>query len=452
MTGHDGGAGGPARGQAVSRRAVAKGLAAAAALTIVPRRVLGRGQQAPRDTLAIAAVGAGGRAVDDLKGCEHERIVALADVDWRRAKGSFQRYPDAKPYRDWREMLDRERGIDAVLIATPDHSHAVIAMEAMRRGLHVYCEKPLTRTIHEARTLAKTAKETGVVTQMGNQGHAGEGTRQIREWIEAGAIGKVREIHYWTNRPIWPQALERPTEAHHVPEWIDWDVFLGPASHRPYHPAYHPFAWRGWWDFGTGALGDIACHSMDAAFWIYDLRDPDRLVAETTTPFAETAPAASRVEYHFPARGDRPELDVVWRDGNLKPPRPRWLAADEDLPQPSGQLFLGESGALAAGIYGEEPRLYPRKLDLEVKTDPPEESYPRTDGVYKEWTEACKGNGKTGSSFAEHSGPLTEMVLLGNLAVRTGVALEWDASKGRVTNHDPANELLHAEYRKGWKL
>jgi predicted dehydrogenase len=437
----------------LSRRTLTKGLAAAAAAaTIVPSRVLGRRAPAPSDTLAIAAVGAGGRGADDLKGCEHERIVALCDVDWKRAKTSFQRYPDAKPYKDFRQMLDREKGIDAVLVATPDHTHAVIAMEAMRRGLHVYCEKPLTRTIHEARTLAKAAREAGVVTQMGNQGHAAVGTRQIREWIEAGAIGKVREIHYWTNRPIWPQALERPSETHHVPEWLDWDLFLGPAPQRPYHPAYHPFAWRGWWDFGTGALGDIACHSMDAGFWIFDLRDPDRIVAETTTPFAETAPAASRVEYHFPARGQRPELTVVWRDGNLRPPRPRWLAPNEDLPQPSGQLFVGESGALAAGIYGEEPRLYPRKLHDEIAADPPAETYARTEGIHKEWTEACKGNGTTGSSFPDHSGPLTEMVLLGNLAVRTGMALEWDPAKGRVTNHEPANELLNAEYRKGWSL
>jgi predicted dehydrogenase len=442
MTGQDG----------LSRRALTKSLAAAAAVTIVPRRVLGRGEQAPSDTLAIAAVGAGGRAVDDLKGLEHERIVALCDVDWKRAKPSFLRYPDAKQYKDFREMLDREQGIDAVLVATPDHTHAVIAMEAIRRGLPVYCEKPLTRTIHEARTLAKAAKAAGVVTQMGNQGHAAVGTRQIREWLEAGVIGKVGEIHYWTNRPIWPQALDRPSEAHHAPEWLDWELFLGPAPFRPYHPAYHPFNWRGWWDFGTGALGDIACHSMDAAFWTYDLRDPARLVAETTTPFAETAPASSRIEYRFPARGKRPELLVVWRDGNLKPPRPRWLEADEDLPQPSGQLFLGDRGALVAGIYGEEPRLYPRKLHDEVKADPPQETYPRTDGVYKEFTEACKGNGSTGSSFPDHSGPLTEMVLLGNLAVRTGVALEWDAEQGRVTNHEPANQYLDAEYRKGWKL
>jgi predicted dehydrogenase len=442
MTGHDG----------LSRRALTKSLAATAALTIVPRRVLGRGVKAPSDTLAIAAIGAGGRAIDDLKELEHERIVALCDVDWKRAKPSFLRYADAKPYQDFRQMLDREKGIDAVLVATPDHLHAVMAMEAIRRGLPVYCEKPLTRTIHEARTLAKAARDAGVVTQMGNQGHAGKGTRQIREWLEAGVIGKVSEVHYWTNRPIWPQAIERPSEAHHAPEWLDWELFLGPAPFRPYHPAYHPFAWRGWWDFGTGALGDIACHAMDAAFWTYDLRDPDRLVAETTTLFKETAPASSRIEYHFPARGKRPELLVVWRDGNLKPPRPRWLTAAEELPQPSGQLFLGERGALVAGIYGEDPRLYPRQLHDEVMADPPAEQFPRTDGAHQEWTEACKGNGATGSSFPDHSGPLTEMVLLGNLAVRTGVPLEWDAAKGRVTNHEAANEYLHAEYRKGWTL
>lgn len=438
----------------VSRRRFAQGLAAATAgVTIVPRHVLGGASvQAPSDTLTIAGVGVGGRGASDLEACEHERIVALCDVDWKRGKESFLRYPEARRYKDFRVMLDQERDVDAVIVATPDHTHAVIVMEALRRGKHVYCEKPLTRTIHEARVVGRAAKAAEVATQMGNQGHAGEGTRQIREWIEAGVIGQVREIHYWTNRPIWLQALERPTEAHHVPEWLDWDLFLGPARERPYHPAYHPFSWRGWWDFGTGALGDIACHAMDAAFWTFDLRDPQRLVAETTTPFAESPPDASRIEYHFPARRGRPELLVVWRDGNLQPPKPRWMAAGEELPQPSGQLFLGESGALVAGIYGQEPRLYPRQLHLEVLADPSQEKYPRTEGAHQEWIDACKGEGTTGSGFSQHAGPLTEMVLLGNLAVRTRRALSWDAATGRVANDDEANRLLHDEYRSGWSL
>ena len=438
----------------LSRRHFVGGLAASAAvITIVPRHVLGGvGFQAPSDTLNIASIGAGGRARSNINGCAHENIVALCDVDFGRAESMFRAYPHAKRYRDYRAMLDKETGIDAVIVATPDHVHAVAAMAAMQRGKHVYCEKPLTRTIAEARALAAEAERSGVATQMGNQGHAGEGTRQIREWIEAGLIGTVSEIHYWTNRPIWPQAINRPTETHHVPQDLDWDLFLGPAPFRPYHPAYHPFNWRGWWDYGTGALGDIACHSMDAGFWTFDLTDPQRISAESTPLFKETAPASSRIEYEFPARGGRPEIKVIWRDGSLNPPRPPQLEPHESLPASSGQLFVGDKGLLAAGIYGENPRLYPAALHDEVQANPPAEKYPRTEGVYREWTEACKGNGTPGSSFPGHSARLTEMVLLGNLAVRTREIIEWDAKKGRVSNVEEANRFIEEPYRKGWSL
>ena len=350
-------------------------------------------------------------------------------------------------------MLDRVRDIDAVIIATPDHTHAVIAMEAMRRGKHVYCEKPLTRTVAEARALATTAREQNVVTQMGNQGHAGEGTRQIREWIEAGVIGPVREVQYWTNRPIWPQAIDRPTDAHHAPPGLDWDLFLGPARRRPYHPAYHPFRWRGWWDYGTGALGDIACHSMDAAFWALELDQPTRVEAETTPLFAETAPAVCRITYDFPARDGRPPVKFIWRDGDLAVPRPSQLADGERLPGgSSGQLFVGEDGVIGADMYATEPRLFPTALHKDVIASPPPAKYPRTPGVHLEWIEACKGNGTPGSNFPDHSGPLTEVVLLGNLAVRTGQAIEWDAARMRATNVPEANAFLEEEYREGWSL
>ena len=437
---------------AISRRRFVGGLAAsAAAFTIIPRRVLGgQGVTAPSDTLNIAAIGAGGQARSDIAGCAHENIVALCDVDWTMAARSFAAFPEATRYKDFRVMLEKEKGIDAVIVATPDHVHAIAATAAMQLGKHVYCEKPLTRTIAEARALGKLARSSGVATQMGNQGHAMEGTRLIREWIEADLIGTVREVHYWTNRPIWPQAIERPTEAFHVPQDLDWDLFLGPAPFRPYHPAYHPFKWRGWWDYGTGALGDIACHAMDAAFWTFGLEDPTRIVAETTSLFKETAPAAARIEYTFPETAERQALEVVWRDGGIKPPRPALLEAHESLPSPSGQLFVGDKGLLAAGIYGEDPHLYPQHLHDSVLADPPPQTYPRIEGVYREWTEACKGNGVPGSNFADHSGPLTEMVLLGNLAVRTQEIIEWDAKKGRVTNVDAANEFLSDEPRKGW--
>jgi len=351
-------------------------------------------------------------------------------------------------------MLERERDhIDAVTVSTPDHTHAVAAMMALGMGKHVYCQKPLTRTIWEVRVLEDAARRAGVATQMGNQGHSWEGTRQIREWVEAGWIGTVREVHYWTNRPIWPQAIERPLEAFHVPAHLDWDLWLGPAPERPYHPAYAPFNWRGWWDFGTGALGDIACHAMDAAFWTLDLGYPLRVAAESTPLFAETAPASSRIVYQFGARDARPPVTVVWRDGGLAPPRPDGLPPTASWPAgSSGQLWVGDEGSLVAGIYGENPRLVDEERQRALLAEPPAEKYPRTEGVYAEWIAACKSGGKAGSDFALHAGPLTEMVLLGNFAVRTATVLEIDPQSGKVTGTEIPEESVKPTYRDGWTL
>jgi predicted dehydrogenase len=390
----------------------------------------------------------------DVRGMNSQNIYALCDVDDNRAARSFNEFPDAKRYRDFRVLLERDGdNIDAVTVSTPDHTHTVAAMMALKMGKHVYCQKPLTRTIWEARQLADVARDAGVATQMGNQGHSWDGTRQIREWVEAGWIGTVREVQYWTNRPIWPQAIDRPLEKHHVPPHLDWDLWLGPAPERPYHPAYAPFNWRGWWDFGTGALGDIACHSMDAAFWALNLGYPTHIEPESTRLFDETAPAASRIVYHFPARGSHPALKVVWRDGNLTPPRPADLADGHRWPPGnSGQLWVGDEGTLVAGIYGDNPRLVDEARHAELIANPPEERYPRSEGVYEEWIAACKNGGRAGSDFAEHSGPLTEMVLLGNLAVRTAKVLEIDAATGRVTNTTIPENYLRPEYRAGWSL
>ena len=279
--------------KSISRRSFIGGISTASlAFSIVPRHVLGGvGYKAPSDTVNIAGIGVGGKGYWDITGCASENIVALCDIDEKRGNESFERFPNAKRYKDFRRMLEEMPEIDAVTVSTPDHTHALIAITAMKMGKHVYCQKPLTRTIYESRMVAQTAKETGVVTQMGNQGHAFDGTRLMREIVEAGIIGEVRNIEMWTNRPIWPQALERPTEAHNVPPWVEWDLWLGPAPFRPYHPAYHPFAWRGWWDFGTGALGDIACHMMDASSWIFDLKNPTRVQAESTPVYSELAPS-----------------------------------------------------------------------------------------------------------------------------------------------------------------
>ncbi|MGH7569070.1 MAG: Gfo/Idh/MocA family oxidoreductase [Gemmatimonadales bacterium] len=439
----------------ISRRAFVG--TTAAAFTIVPRRVLGRGYRAPSDTLNIACIGVGGMGANDVDGVSGENLYALVDVDWRQAESTFRKYPRAKRYRDYRELLDKDaRNLDAVTVSTPDHTHAVITMAALKAGKHVRTQKPLCRTLGEVRAVMDEARRRPKqATQMGNQGHAQEGTRLIREWVEAGLIGTVREVHYWTNRPIWPQGIERPSELHNVPPTLDWDLWLGPVAARPYHPAYAPFRWRGWWDFGCGALGDIACHAMDAAFWTLGLRYPFRIDVESTPPFPETAPRASRIAYRFPARGSRPEVTVVWRDGSIYPPRPPEVAADAQWPAPSeegGQLWIGDGGKLVAGMYGQSPRLLDATKDAQVKATPLPVKYPRLESVYAEWIAACKAGVQTGSDFAGHAGPLTEMVLLGNLAVRSGRTLELNPETGQATNVTVPTEWILPPYRAGWSL
>ena len=424
------------------------------AFTIVPAHVLGKRHRPPSDKLNIACIGAGGMGATDVRGMGAiENIYALCDVDARNAQESFNNFPKAKKFKDYREMLDKEgKSIDAVTVTIPDHSHAMAATTALKAGKHVYCQKPLTRTIWEARSLAQeAARRPKQATQMGNQGHAGEGTRQIREWIEAGAIGPVRTVELWTNRPIWPQGILRPTEMHHVPTTMEWDLWLGPAPARPYHPAYAPFNWRGWWDFGTGALGDMACHIMDAAFWTLQLRYPTRITAETSQLFTETAPRASRITYEFPASGNRPAVTVVWRDGNLVPPRPADWPLDRQWPfDSSGQLWIGDHGTLVAGTYGENPRLSDDKKHAELVANPPAQKYPRVKNVYVEWTDAIRAGTQPGSNFPGHAAPLTEMVLLGNLALKLG-RVEMNPATGAFVSSVP-DELLRPTYRDGWKL
>src|SRR5438046_257256 len=299
----------------ISRRTFVGNVGAGLAFTIVPRHVLGRGIRAPSDTLNIACIGVGGRGREDVRGVSTENIYALCDVDDVSAADSYATYPKAKRYKDFREMLDKEaKRIDAVTVATPDHTHAAAAILAMKAGKHVYCEKPLARTIGEVRAMAEAAKKHKVVTQMGNQGHAAEGTRQIREWVEAGAIGTVREVHLWTNRPIWPQAVDRPLQEYYTPATLAWDLWLGPAPSRPYNPAYAPFKWRGWWDFGTGALGDMGCHSFDPVFRALKLGHPTSVEASSTRVNEETYPLASMVTYQFPAR----RAEVQSLNGHVK--------------------------------------------------------------------------------------------------------------------------------------
>ncbi len=445
----------------ISRRRFVGHAAAMAAFTVVPRHVLGGPRHvAPSEKLNIAGIGVGGRGGDDLRGVESERIVALCDVDWQNAADAFRRYPDARRYRDFREMLDKEGdGIDAVVIATPDHVHAVASMAAIKKGRHVYCEKPLTRTVHEARALTLAAREARVATQMGNQGMAFEGNRLIKEWLWDGAIGEVREVHVWSDRPThqgklplwWAQGIERPTDTPAVPEHLDWDLWLGPAPYRPYHPAYVPFRWRGWWDFGSGGLGDMGIHNLAPVFSALKLGAPTGVCASSTAVYEETLPLASTVHYEFPARGDMPAVTLHWYDGGLIAARPRELEDSREMPREDGLIFVGDKGKmLVTGWGGHSPRLIP-ETKMKAYRQPPK-SLPRSIGHYEEWIKACKEGTPTESSF-DFAGPMTEAVLLGTVCVRAGGGrLLWDSQAMRITNRPEANDHLHYAYREPWTL
>ncbi|MHC4619542.1 MAG: Gfo/Idh/MocA family protein [Planctomycetota bacterium] len=440
-------------GRRMSRRDfVRAGVGAAAAFTIVPRHVLGGpGYKAPSEKLNIAFIGAGGQGERNIRQLSGENIVALCDVDYDRAAKAFEMCPKAPKYRDFRKMLDKQKDIEAVVITTPDHTHAVAAMRAMRMGKHVYCEKPLTHSIYEARRLTEAARQAKVVTQMGIHHHAGQALRLGVEVLRSGVIGNVREVHLWTVRPrtLWAQGIERPKEQEQVPATLSWDLWLGPAPYRPYvKKAYCPFVWRGWWDFGTGALGNMGCHVMDLAFWALELGKRAVSVEARTTRFNdETYPAASLIRYRFGALGDMSPVTVVWYDGGLLPWRPDELEEKRRLPDHGG-IYVGEKGTIVVPL-GDGPRLIPESKMRGFKR--PEQTLPRARGQHEEWVEGCKGGPKPLGDF-DYSGPLTEMVLLGNVAIRAGKKLDWDAPGMKVTNVPEANEYLQRQYRKGWSL
>lgn len=435
----------------------------AALFTFVPGRVLGAdGAVSANNKLNIAGVGVGGMGKSNLEKMESENIVALCDVDWSYAGGVFSRYPNAKRFKDYRKMLDEMgREIDAVVIATPDHTHAVIAMECMRRGKHVYVQKPLTKTVYEARMLTEAARRYNVVTQMGNQGHSGEGIRTICEWIWDGAIGQVREVHSWTNRPVWPQGMNRPKETMPVPESLDWDLFIGPAPFRPYHSAYHPWDWRAWVDFGTGALGDMACHIMDPIFWALKLKYPISAqgsyvgnVVEKWRKIGvdETYPLGSVIHLEYPEREGMPAVKVHWYDGGLMPERPAELEGSRRMgDSDGGVLFVGDKGKLMCGCYGQRPELVPYSRMREYRR--PEPTLPRISLSHEmNWVDACKGNGEPSAPF-DYSGPFTEMVLMGNLCLfRPGEKIVWNGDKMEVTNIPELNRYVNPPYREGWTL
>lgn len=432
--------------------------------TIVPRHVLGgAGFLPPSERVNLAGIGAGGMGGGDI--ATHAKnganIVALCDVDQARAAGSFAAFPKAKQYKDFRELIDKEaKNIDAITVGTPDHVHAVAAMAGIRAGKHVYCQKPLTHTLYECRELTKAARTAGVATQMGNQGHASEGSRLTNEWLQAGVIGQVLEVHTWSDRAgqLWKQGIGRPSDTPPVPATLDWDLWLGPIRPRPYHPAYVPANWRGWWDFGTGALGDMGCHIIDHPVWALDLGTPTSVEARTTLdgsilddgkPNFETYPIASVIHYKFPARGNRPPVHLVWHDGGLMPPSPAEMPPGKQLPS-NGVLYIGTKGQMYHGSHGGMPELLPAALHEEAKAVA--KTIPRSPGHYEEWLAACKGGPKPVSNF-DYAGHLTEIVLLGVLALRApGKRLEWDSENLRVKNAPELAAYVHTEYRKGWSL
>jgi len=445
----------------ISRRTFVAGAASSVfALNILPSRVL-RGADAPSNKLNIAGIGIGGMGSGNLRECQRENIVALCDVDQGYAAGVFKAYPNAKVYKDYRVMLDQQKDIDAVVIATPDHTHAVISLAAMQAGKHVYCQKPLTHMVSEARKLTEAAAKYKVQTQMGNQGHSDEHIRMVREWIQAGAIGDVKEVHAWTDRPIgnpWYTNFavrELPKDTPAVPATLDWDLWLGPAKQRNYHPAYCPFKWRGWLDFGTGSLGDMGCHILDPAFWALDLGYPASVQAEVEhlkpELSTEVFPISSKVTFEFPARGKMPPLKLTWHDGHFKAPRPPMLEPGRNMPA-SGAVIFGEKETLMHDSHGASGmRVIPETRMKAFKR--PEKTIPRVKGTHEQdWIRACKDGSPASSTFA-YGGPLTEMLLIGLIAMRLpGEKLQWNGSEMKFTNSDKANELVHTKYRDGWTL
>ena len=475
---------------------------------VVKRHVLGGpGYQAPSDTLNVAIVGAGGMGMSNAEALVTQNIVAVCDVDFGYVERSLagrgkDRDGKARPeglllqeklgkavrYADFREMLDKQKNIEGVVIATPDHAHAVIANAAMLAGKHVYVQKPLTYSVHEARVLRATAQKTGVVTQMGNQGHSRDSARLINEWIQAGVIGPVSEVHVWTNRPIWPQGIPRPaapppppagappatpswnqraineataaamTGNYPAPEGLRWDLYLGPvAEDIPFHPVYHPFNWRGWTDFGVGALGDLGAHLIDHPFWALGLGYPTSIEA-TSTPWGGprakpvTYPLAMTVHYEFPARGTMPPVRLNWYDGGLMPPRPPQLPDDLALNREGGVIYVGTKGILMHETYGEKPTMFPAELMEQTAAVP--QTMPRITVSHElNWAAACKKQATASSPF-DYAAPLTETMLLGIVALRTGQGRKilYDGEKMAITNIPESNQYLTREYRPGWGL
>ena len=473
----------------VSRRKFIRNTSlAAAGFYIVPRHVLGRGFVAPSDKLLIAGVGAGGKGGDDQRHFAKTgkaEIAFLCDVDDRQAVQNRKLFPKAKYYHDWREMFEKEhKNFDAVDVGIPDHNHATVGFHAMQLGKHVYVQKPLTHDIWEAHMMGEAAKRYKVVTQMGDQGTSGDGVRQLMEWYEAGIIGEVHTVHCWTNRPVWPQGVPWSTKNPPVPAGLNWDLWLGTAQQHPYEDMIVPFNWRGWWDFGTGAIGDMACHIVGPVFKVLGLGFPTEVVSSVSTPYVDnwqqayypqSGPVSSSSHLKFKGKSGQ-DVNLSWMDGGIQPPRPEELGPNEVMggkgDQGNGVIFEGTKGKMMCGVYGEDPQLLPTSRTNEVHVP---QKYPRipggTDGHYGQWVDAClAGYGKmeVDSPFIGYAVPLTQSILMANLAIRSfdyrvatadgkgfnypgrGITLQWDAANMKVTNFDAANQFVKRTYREGW--
>jgi predicted dehydrogenase len=431
---------------------------AVAGVMIVPRHVIaGSGQTAPSDKVNVAGIGVGGQGESDINEISKEsNIVALCDVDSRRAANTFKKFPDTKQYRDFRKMLDEQsKNIDAVVVATPDHFHAVAAMAAIKRGKHVYCEKPLAHSIHEVRELMKAARDHKVVTQLGNQGHSFDSIRNFCEWVWDGAIGNVHTIHAGceaVNSGI--DQLPHLSEHHDVPDTLDWEQWLGPAQERPYNPAFAPASWRGWVPFGNGTIGDWTCHVVDPVFWALDLGAPASVQAQVPDYDFKTQglayPKGEIITFEFAANEKRGPVTLNWYSGTEKIPRPAELEADEN-PIRTGAVVMGDKGTIVYGSHGAgQVRLIPEARMLAYKKPTPK--IPRAKEHHHDWLDAIRTGRKAGSDFS-YGGPLTEIALLGVIAIKmAGTKLEWDAKRTRFKNHSEANQYINPPYRAGWKL
>lgn len=460
----------------------------AAGISIVPRSVLGRGFIAPSDQLNIAVIGGGGKGFSDAVNVWNNgasNIAAICDVDWGRASSAFEKFPKAKKFKDYRKLLDEISDIDAVTVSTPDHTHAVITHAAMQLNKHVYVQKPLTHNIYEARFLTEAARKYKIVTQMGNQGASGEGVKIMEKWFNDGTIGKVSEVHVWTNRPVWPQGIPTPTDKPTMLDGLDWDNWVGPAKWVDYHPLYHPFKWRGWWNFGTGALGDMGCHLIDPPFRVLGLGYPTEVETSVGAIFSkdwvpdfypESCPPSSKTQLKFSATEKNPcEIKMNWTDGGLRPFHPELIPADHSIgddDSSNGVIMIGEKGIMTCGTYGRNPKLYLNSGEIiEGEIDDSINSLPEN-GHPTDWVDACKeGYGsekhKELTSSFDFAGPLTESILMGNLAIRSynlrekqGNGFEypgrkkllWDGLNMKITNFEDANQFVKREYRKGWSL